>query len=323
MSPSAQLIPVQLKEIIEDEKMTDQGAREVQEQVDGEEIVDPDNTSLVLSTVPNTINNKFDHECLDAAVRLRNAYPIGQSTNNTVRGHKNTIPGLHRTMCLAHHVRSIWFIVRRWVWDSVPPGALVADEMGLGKTFTSAAAAMICKLPTDNVAVGLPLSILCGNTRHKWVNMELNKFPRIIGDKHAWYLLQRQTSLPCLLSEIKSTPLQGHRVLTSAFELILVVTMPRVAKMFKSVIDEMTYGTDCELIHLLHVDNGYLTQEDLNTNIEEPENRCRNHLVSYDTSTSRAKPSSKGQLSHCSWWFGFLMSPMGTRRNIVSAGALH
>ena len=46
MSPSAQLTTEQLKEIIEDEKKTDQGSAEVQEQVDdGEEDLDPDNTS--------------------------------------------------------------------------------------------------------------------------------------------------------------------------------------------------------------------------------------------------------------------------------------
>jgi len=42
------------------------------------------------------------------------------------------------------------------------PGALVADEMGLGKTFTSVAAAILCKLVTENVVMGLPLSIYGG-----------------------------------------------------------------------------------------------------------------------------------------------------------------
>ena len=77
MSPSAQLTSEQLKEIIDDEMKTDQGAREVQEQVeDGEEDLDPENTSSVLITVLNTINNEFEHECLDEVVRLLNAHPI-------------------------------------------------------------------------------------------------------------------------------------------------------------------------------------------------------------------------------------------------------
>jgi len=165
MSPCAQLTSEQLKEIIEDEKKTDQGSREVQEQVeDGEEVLDPDNTSSVLSTVLNTINNEFEHKCLDEAVRLLNAHPIRQSTNDRVPGQKYSIPGLPGTKFLAHQVWAIWLIVRRWVWDADMPGALVADEMGLGKTFTSVAEAMLCKLVTEKVVMGLPLSILWGNT---------------------------------------------------------------------------------------------------------------------------------------------------------------
>ena len=165
MSPSAPLTLEQLKEIIEDEKKADQSAREVQEQVeDGEEVLDPDNTSSVLSTVLNTINNEFEHECLNEAVRLLNAHPIRQSTDDRVPGHKYSIPGLPGTKFLAHQVWAIWFIVRRWVWDTDMPGALVVDEMGLGKTFTSVGAAMLCKLVTEKVVMGLPLSIVWGNT---------------------------------------------------------------------------------------------------------------------------------------------------------------
>jgi len=89
LSPSTQLTSEQLKEIIEDEKKTDQAAREVQEQVeDGEVVLDPDNASAVLSTVLNTINNEFEHECLDEAVKLLNVHPIRQSTDDRVPGHK-------------------------------------------------------------------------------------------------------------------------------------------------------------------------------------------------------------------------------------------
>jgi len=165
MIPSTQLTSEKLKAIIEDKKMTDQGAREVQEQVDdGEEILDPDNSISVLSTVLNTINNEFEHECLDEAVRLLNAHHIRQSIENRVPGHKYSIPGVPGTKFLAHHVWAIWFIVRRWIWDADMPGALLADEIGLGKTFTSVAAAMICKLVTEKVVMELPLSIVWGNT---------------------------------------------------------------------------------------------------------------------------------------------------------------
>jgi len=145
MSPSAQLTSEQLKEMIEHIMKTDQSATEVQEQVDGEEVLDPDNTSSVLSTVLNTINNEFEHECLDEAVRLLNVHPICQSTDDHVPGHKYSIPGLPGTQYLAHPLWAIWFIVRRWVREAEIPGALVANEMGLGKTFTPVAVAMLCK----------------------------------------------------------------------------------------------------------------------------------------------------------------------------------
>jgi hypothetical protein len=67
------------------------------------------------------------------------------------------------------------------------PGELVADEMVLGKTFTLVAAVMICTLLTEKVVMGLPLSILWGNTVAEWVNMVQNHFPRIIGEEREWY----------------------------------------------------------------------------------------------------------------------------------------
>jgi len=74
--------------------------------------------------------------------------------------------------------------------------------MGLGKTFTSVAAAIICKLLTEKVVIGLPLSIIWGNTLDQWVNMAWNGFPGIIGDKLEWYPLWTQNLVPRCLSEI-------------------------------------------------------------------------------------------------------------------------
>jgi hypothetical protein len=87
MSPVAHLISEQLQEIIDDENTTDQGARQVQKQVDGEEDLNPDNTSSVLSTVVDTINNEFEHDCLDAADKHLNAHLIHQSIDDHVLDH--------------------------------------------------------------------------------------------------------------------------------------------------------------------------------------------------------------------------------------------
>jgi hypothetical protein len=273
MSLSAQLTSEQLKEIIEDEKNTDKGTSEVEEQVeDVEEVLDPENTTSVLNTVLNTINNEFEHECPDEAVRLLNARPTHQSPDDRVAGRKYSIPGLPGTEFLAHQVWAIWFIVRRWVWDDDMPGALVEDEMGLGNTFTSVAAAMHCKLVTENVVMGLPLSILWGNTLDEWVILAYNDFPGIVGEEREWYPLQRLNSVPSRLLEIQSTPPHRHAAPISALKPMLVVTMPRVAETFKSVIDEMTHGIYFKLINLLHTKNANLTHEDLTTSIDEPEN---------------------------------------------------
>jgi len=109
--------------------------------------------------------------------------------------------------------------------------------------------------------------------------------------------------VPCRLSEIQTTPLQGHPAPTSALEPILVVTMPGVAGMLNSVIDEMTYRTEFKLVNMLHAENANPTNKYLNTSIDEPESRWIIHVVSYDTLTSRAKPSSNGYLSYCGWSF--------------------
>jgi SNF2 family DNA or RNA helicase len=77
------------------------------------------------------------------------------------------------------------------VWVADIPGALVADEMSFGKTFTSVAAAMVSKLHTEIVVMGLPLSILWKNTLNEWVNLAQIDFPRNLGDEQEWYPLRR------------------------------------------------------------------------------------------------------------------------------------
>jgi len=320
MSPSAQLTSEQLKEIIEDEKKTHHGTSEVQVQVDGQEVLNPDNTISVLSTVLNTINNEFEHECLDEEVRLLNAHPIRPSTVDHVPGHKYSIPGLPGTKFLAHQVSAIWFIMRRWVWDADMPGALEADEMGLGKTFTLVAVALLCKLVTEKVVMGLPLSIVWGNTLEEWVILADNDFPSIVGEERVWYPLQRLNCVPSRLLEIQTTPPHGHAPLILAHEPLLVVSMPGVAETFKTVTNEMTNGTDFKLVNSLLTTNATLTHEDLNTCIDKPDIRWNIHLVLYDTLTSRSKPSRMAGSHTIHGVLGCLMSRIGTRQEIAWAG---
>jgi len=165
MSPSAQFTSEQVKEIIEDKKTTDQGAREVQDQVqNGEELLNPDNSSLVWNIGLNTINNKLEHMCLNVVVRLLDAHRIPELQADRVPGNMYSIPGMPGTKFLVHQVCTIPGNMRRWVRDTDMPGALAADEMGRGKTFTSVAVGIIYNLLTEKIVMGLPWTMLCDST---------------------------------------------------------------------------------------------------------------------------------------------------------------
>src|ERR1700731_1267736 len=132
------------------------------------------------------------------------------------------------------------------------PGALLPDEMGLGKTHTSLAAAMFCKLQTETVVFGQPLSILWGQTLDKWINQAQYDYPAVPPEERGWYPLTKKNPVPCQLLDIKMIPPYGHPCLVSAHEPILIVTLPGICEMFKSVIKDMSYDTDFTMIDLFH-----------------------------------------------------------------------
>ena len=68
--------------------------------------------------------------------------------------------------------------------------------MGLGKTSTWVAAAMLCKLVTEKVVMGLPLSTLWGNNLVEWVILAHNGIPGIVDEERESYPLQRLNSVP-------------------------------------------------------------------------------------------------------------------------------
>jgi hypothetical protein len=118
---------------------------------------------------------------------------------------------------LVHQVWAVWFILRKWVWDANMPVALVVDEMGLGKTVISVAAAMICKLLTEDVVRGLQLSIGWSNTLAGRVNVLQKDFHRIFGDEWEWAPLQRHHSVPRRLILLQCTSLQGYPAIPSGY----------------------------------------------------------------------------------------------------------
>ena len=131
--------------------------------------------------VLHALFSEFEHLCVNQGVRLPNSHSICRLNADGIRGNKYTMPGLHGFKILAQQGWVIWFIVRRYVWDSDMPGVLVADEFGVGKSFTLGAAAMICQLQTVKVAMGLPQLILWGNTFEERLVIAQNDYTKFFG----------------------------------------------------------------------------------------------------------------------------------------------
>jgi len=272
---------------------------ESQEQMPNcDKVIDPYNSGSIPSTDLNSINCQFEYDCHDDAVWLHNAFRDCQYNADRLPGNMYWISGLLGTQFLGPQVWARLIIVTRWIRDWDMQWAQVADDVESGKMFTSVAAAMIYILLSEKLVMGLLLSMLWGNTLDEWVNMAQNEYPSIIGEAHVWYPLQRLYLVPCCISEIRTTPAVRHPAFTWALEQIIVITIPRVAATFQSVINKMTFGTDFTLVNSLDAEYANLTHQELNTSIDKLQNWWNIHLEVYHTSTSRTKPSSNGQLSY-------------------------
>jgi len=115
--------------------------------------------------------------------------------------------------------------------------------------------------------MGLPLSILWGNTLEVWVILAHNYFPSIVGEEREWL-----NSVPHRLLEIQAELSHGHPALVSSLEPILVVIQPVMAETIKPVINQMTHWTDFKLVNLLHAENANVTHKNLKTSIDKLKN---------------------------------------------------
>jgi len=88
-----------------------------------------------------------------------------------------------------------------------------------------------------NAVMGLPLTILSGNTLDEGVDMTQNNYPGTIHEKWAWYPFQRLDSVPSCLLQIMTTSPQLGSAHISAVESMLVIPIPRAAETSKSIID--------------------------------------------------------------------------------------
>jgi hypothetical protein len=71
---------------------------------------------------------------------------------------------------------------------------------------------------------------------------------------------------------IEITPAVGQSAHTSALKPISVISMSSVAEPRQRVCEVMTYGTDVKPVIELDMDNVKVTNNDLNTSVEQPEN---------------------------------------------------
>ena len=115
-----------------------------------------------------TLNNSFEHECLEEAVALLGATSRPDALADQIRGMKYLLEPFPSVAFLTHQIWVIWFIVRRWVFNVDLPGVLLVDEMGLGKTFTVLAAALYAKIVSDELVSNKEyrLPFLFGQTLH-------------------------------------------------------------------------------------------------------------------------------------------------------------
>jgi hypothetical protein len=253
-----------------------------------------------------TINNTFEHECLEEAVALLGAVPRGDSHADAIRGPKYTLKQFPEVRFLAHQIWAIWFIVRRWIFDVDLPGALLADEMGLGKTFTILAAALYAKSIAEDVTNHheTQLPVLFNLSLGGWCQAVETGFSTLSAVQKQWYPCTHPNPVPRrllqLLDDKPTTDLPPWNP-------VLCVVLPSVRATFIGAINTITKGTPFSVRDLCAEDAGDLTHAHLNFCVEHPERRWDIHVITYDTFTSRAQRNENDtvrQLTNCQWSWG-------------------
>ena len=137
-----------------------------------------------------TVNNSFEHECLEEAVALLGATSRPDAPDDLFRGTKYLLKSFPSVSFLAHQMRAIWFLVRLWLFDVDLPGVLLADKMGLRKTFTALAAAVFAKTIAHSFMLNkeYPLSFFFERKFRQWQNEVAQEFAGLSEVQRGWYL---------------------------------------------------------------------------------------------------------------------------------------
>ena len=258
-----------------------------------------------------TLNNAFEHECLEEAVVLLGATPRPDNVADTIRGQKYTLKYFPNVTFLSHQVWAIWFIVRRWIFDYDLPGALVADEMGLGKTFTVLAAALYAKSLTEELLTEPEsrLSVLHNRTLAEWRQEEELDFERIPDIQRTWYPCSHRFPVPRRLLQLAATSIESEEDPShiAPWHPVLCVVLPSVRETFVRALEGITQGTSFAIRDLGKDQGPDITQVQLNFSREYPKRRWDIHVVTYNMFTERAQKNPSGsvpQLTQGVWSWG-------------------
>jgi hypothetical protein len=259
-----------------------------------------------------TLNNSFEHECLEEAATLLGASHRPDSTTDSIRGVKYRLEYFPNVTFLAHQVWGIWFIVRRWIFDPDLPGALLADEMGLGKTFTTIAAALYAKCLTEALLVEPTrrVSVLYNRTVAEWVEDAEAGFPTLSDLQRTWYPCQHKHPVPQRLVQLAmpdSDVSEEENRTIAPWHPVLCVVLPSVRGTFVQALASITTGTSFRIRDLSSDQGADMTHAHLNFSPAEAERRWDVHVITYNAFTERAQRNPSGsfrQLTQAIWSWG-------------------
>ena len=254
-----------------------------------------------------TLNNSFEHECLEEAVALLGATSRPDAQDDLIRGTKYLLKPFPSVTFLAHQIWGIWFLVRRWLFDIDLPGVLLADEMGLGKTFTVLAAALFAKTVAHSLmsTKDCPLSIFFGRTFRQWQDEVEQGFAGLSEAQREWYPCTHPWPSPRRLLQLLD---EGNATQDVApWYPVLCVVLPSVRETFLAATRTITNGTRFAVRDLSAEGGLELGHTHLNFSMNHPKRMWDIHVITYNAFTERAQCNPSGsprQLTGCTWAWG-------------------
>ena len=254
-----------------------------------------------------TVNNSFEHECLEEAVALLGATSRPDAPDDLIRGTKYLLKSFPSVSFLAHQIWAIWFLVRRWLFDVDLPGVLLADEMGLGKTFTVLAAALFAKTIAHSFMSNkeYPLSFFFGRTFRQWQNEVEQEFAGLSEVQRGWYPCTHPRPVPRRLQQLLDEGMTTQDI--APWHPVLCVVLPSVRETFVAATRTITHGTRFAIRDLSAEGGSELSHTHLNFSMNHPTRMWDIHVITYNAFTERSQRNPSGsprQLTDCTWAWG-------------------